>query len=212
MILFFATILLVSAGRIDWLWGWLLAGIYAVSIIINAVIMFRVNPTTIAERANAAEMKSWDKVIGRGWGLMYFVVTPLVAGLDVRYGWTVSQTLGLHLAGMLGFILGWVLFSWAMISNAYFAMVARVQSDRGHTVCTRGPYRHVRHPGYLGAIIQCVGLPLLLGSLWALIPGGIAIIFMIVRTMWEDRMLQIELVGYLEYMEWVRYRLLPRVW
>lgn len=79
-------------------------------------------------------------------------------------------------------------------------------------MCTTGPYRFVRHPGYVGAIVQAFGAPLLLGSLWALIPGALAALLMIVRTALEDRMLRAELAGYAEYAQQVRFRLLPGIW
>jgi protein-S-isoprenylcysteine O-methyltransferase Ste14 len=70
----------------------------------------------------------------------------------------------------------------------------------------------VRHPGYVGAIIQSLATPLLLGSLWALIPGGVAAILMVTRTALEDQTLHQELDGYQDYAQQVRYRLLPGIW
>jgi len=99
-----------------------------------------------------------------------------------------------------------------MIANAYFSTAVRIQSDRGHTVCSTGPYRFVRHPGYVGYILQALGVPILLGSLWALIPGITAAVCMIMRTSLEDRMLQAELPGYQDYIQKVRYRLVPGIW
>jgi protein-S-isoprenylcysteine O-methyltransferase Ste14 len=136
----------------------------------------------------------------------------VVAGLDKRFGWTGGLPVGIHFAGAVLFLLGLGLFSWAMISNAHFSTVARVRQDRGHAVCTRGPYQFVRHPGYLGAIVQSLAVPLILGSLWALIPGALAAVLMVARTALEDRTLQEELDGYEEYTHQVRYRLLPGIW
>ena len=79
-------------------------------------------------------------------------------------------------------------------------------------MCTAGPYRLVRHPGYVGAILQCLGLPLLLGSTWALIPGGLAALLMMVRTGLEDQTLQAELDGNAAYTGQVRFRLVPGIW
>jgi protein-S-isoprenylcysteine O-methyltransferase Ste14 len=101
---------------------------------------------------------------------------------------------------------------WAMLANAYFSTAVRIQSDRGQTVCRSGPYRFVRHPGYVGFMLQSLGTPLLLGSSWALIPGITAVALMAIRTSWEDRMLQAELPGYPDYAQQVRYRLVPGIW
>jgi protein-S-isoprenylcysteine O-methyltransferase Ste14 len=113
---------------------------------------------------------------------------------------------------MIGFVLGLALFSWAMFSNTFFSSAVRIQQERGHAVCNTGPYRFVRHPGYVGAILQSLVMPLMLNSLWAFIPAGLAVLLMVVRTALEDKTLQEELQGYTEYAHRVRYRLLPGVW
>lgn len=70
----------------------------------------------------------------------------------------------------------------------------------------------MRHPGYTGAILFELATPILLGSVWALIPGGVSALAMLVRTVLEDHSLQRELAGYADYARRVRYRLLPGVW
>ena len=52
----------------------------------------------------------------------------------------------------------------------------------------------------------------MLGSMWALVPGVLTSLLMIVRTALEDKTLQAELPGYVEYTQHTRYRLLPGVW
>lgn len=207
-----AAVLFLSAGRLDWVWGWVYIGVYLVGIIINLIVLLRTSPETIALRAESREMKDWDKLVGGLWTVLYFVVVLVVAGLDERFGWTGQMALALQLAGTVAFVLGGALFSWAMISNAHFSTVARIDEDRGHRVCTTGPYRFVRHPGYVGAVVQSLAAPLLLGSFWALIPGVLAALLIIVRTRLEDRMLLEELDGYVAYSQQVRHRLVPGLW
>jgi protein-S-isoprenylcysteine O-methyltransferase Ste14 len=207
-----AAVLFLAAGRLDWLWAWVLLGIYLVGVAINAVFMLRNNLETIAERGRPREMKDWDKVVSGLWSLAQFLVLPLVAGLDVRFGWTRELSAAWQIAGAVVFAVGLGLFGWAMVTNAYFSTAVRIQSDRGQTVCRTGPYRFVRHPGYVGTIVQSLGIPLLLGSLWALIPGVTAAALMIVRTALEDRTLRAELPGYRDFVQEVRYRLVPGIW
>ena len=107
---------------------------------------------------------------------------------------------------------GFVIVLWAMVANTHFESTVRIQEDRDHRVCSAGPNRIIRHPGYAGAILAVFGSPLLLGSGWALVPAVLTTILFIVRTFLEDRTLQRELVGYREYSEATRYRLLPYVW
>jgi protein-S-isoprenylcysteine O-methyltransferase Ste14 len=135
-----------------------------------------------------------------------------VAGMDVRFGWTVPLPLALQLAAMGVAALGYALMTWALAVNAFFSKVVRIQEDRGQRVVTRGPYRLVRHPGYVGTIAFELATPIMLGSLWALIPGVLAASLTVVRTVLEDRTLQQELDGYQEYARHVPHRLLPGVW
>ena len=205
-------VLFLASGRLDWGGAWIYLGIYVLIIVMNAYFM-RNNPATIAERAEAGEnWKTWDKVVGGIFGVMYFIGILLVAGLDLRFGWTAVLPAWLQWVGGFLFFGGGALFSWAMITNAFFSTVVRIQEERGHAVCSDGPYRIVRHPGYTGAIVQSLCGPLLLGSLWALIPGALAALAMLVRTALEDRTLQEELPDYKAFTKEVRYRLLPGIW
>ncbi len=207
-----AGILFLSSGRLDWSWAWVYLGIYVVIVSINASVLLRRSPETLAERGRAALTRSWDKLVSGVWTLAQYLLLPLIAALDVRLAWSGEVTYGWHLAGALLFTLGLALFSWAMITNAYFSTAVRIQTDRGHTVCTGGPYRIVRHPGYSGTILQSLGIPLLLGSWWALLPGALAAAAIVIRTAFEDRTLQAELVGYADFVLRVHYRLIPGIW
>ncbi len=88
----------------------------------------------------------------------------------------------------------------------------RIQTDRGHHVIDTGPYAIVRHPGYAAGYLIFGGMPLALGSLWAIVPVVLMCPLVVLRTVWEDQLLQEELAGYKEYAERVRYRLIPGLW
>jgi protein-S-isoprenylcysteine O-methyltransferase Ste14 len=96
--------------------------------------------------------------------------------------------------------------------NKFFEPTVRIQTDRGHKVIDTGPYAIVRRPGYLSGFLVFIGMPLSLGSVWALIPGILLCLLLIVQTIWEDQTLRNELTGYREYAQKVRYRLIPGVW
>lgn len=208
-IILFAVILFVSAGRIDWLWAWTYLCLFVLVVIINAFIL---PPDLVAERGQLKEnIKNWDKVITTI-NIFPALGMLVVAGLDIRFGWSPKLLFWIHIVGLVLFILGNTLFSWAMVSNYYFSTSVRIQFDRGHTVSTGGPYRYVRHPGYVGFIILNLAAPLILGSLWAFIPAGLTAGLFIIRTFYEDRTLKEELDGYAEYAKEVRYKLLPGIW
>ncbi len=212
VMVFMAAMLFLTSGQPGWVWAWIFIALNLVGVVINSLVMLRYSPETVAERGAGEGMRDWDKIVSGLYAVSYYLLTILVAGLDVRFHWTTPLAAGVNIAGAVVFALGFALFSWAMITNAYFATVVRIQAERGHTVCTTGPYRFVRHPGYVGAILQSLATPLLLGSLWALLPGLLAGCFMVIRTVLEDKMLRQELEGYPEYARQVPYRLLPGVW
>ena len=211
----YSAILLLSAGRLDWVWGWIFLALLAAVLISHVLILVPINPELLAERSRGIRQegaKGWDKwvaVFAAGMGTMG---SWLVASLDARFEWSASVPLALHIGGLIGSVLGWALFMWAMGANAFFSEAVRIQEERGHIVITDGPYRYVRHPGYVGAILALLATPLLLGSWWALIPGGLAALLFVVRTALEDKTLQEELDGYAKYAQKVGYRLLPGVW
>ena len=204
--------LTLGSGKLNWVWAWVFLGIGLLSVSINAVFMLRTSPETIAERGKPKEVKGWDKLVGGAWLMGQYFLFPLLAALDIRFGWTGELDSLWHVLGAVVYALSLGLTGWAMISNAYFSTAVRIQADRGQQVCCTGPYHYVRHPGYVGFFIQALSVPILLGSLWALlfaIPAGM---LMIIRTAIEDRMLQGELPGYKEYAQEVRHRLIPGVW
>ena len=99
-----------------------------------------------------------------------------------------------------------------MAANKFFYGFLRIEPERGHTVATTGPYRCVRHPGYAGAMLFALATPLILDSLWALIPAGMILCVFFIRTALEDKTLRAELEGYEAYTQQTRYRLLPGIW
>jgi len=204
-----AAILFISSGRLNWIWAWGYLGAGLGILAINVLIL---PPELIAERGQPGDnVKGWDRVLTSLTGLPTLGV-PIVSGLDERFGWSPQLVPAIHLIGLAFFVLGQGLFSWAMASNRYFSTAVRIQTDRGHTVATSGPYRVVRHPGYVGFIVSFLGTSLALGSLWAIIPAGLIACLLVVRTALEDRTLQDELPGYKDYAQRVRYRLLPGIW
>ena len=109
-------------------------------------------------------------------------------------------------------VLGYVLGSWPLLENRFFSGVVRIQTDRGHHVVTTGPYRFIRHPGYVGALWSYLAMPFFLDSAWAFIPTGLLVIVVFLRTYLEDKTLQAELPGYKEFTQKTKYRLLPWFW
>jgi protein-S-isoprenylcysteine O-methyltransferase Ste14 len=160
----------------------------------------------------AEGIPAWDRWLMPVVGLYGPLATLVVAGLDQRFQWSPSLPVSLQHMALAGVVLGYALAVWALLVNRFFSAVVRIQRDRGHFVITSGPYRCIRHPGYAGGLIASLMVPLLLTSLWALVPAGLTSIAIILRTLLEDRTLQHDLPGYKEYAQHTRFRLVPRIW
>ena len=206
-----AVFMFVPAGRLDWWQAWAYVAIYFGMVIFNALFILGKEPELIAERGETKEnTKEWDKTV-TNFITMVTLLTLIVAGLDARFGWS-QVALAVPIAGLTFVVLGSGIVSWGMAANKFFARVVRIQDDRGHAVCSSGPYRFVRHPGYVGMCAYSIATPFALGSWWAILPALFIVIGFVVRTALEDRTLRAELPSYAEYAARVRYRLLPSVW
>jgi protein-S-isoprenylcysteine O-methyltransferase Ste14 len=204
-------ILFLSAGTAGWIWGWVYLLLFSLVTITSTVLT---DPELLVEERGLGRegRKMWDLRLLSIYGLLSSLVSPIVAGLDYRFGWSGSFALWLQILGVIIFITSWYIGLWAMAENRYFSKVVRIQTERGHTVVTTGPYRYIRHPGYVNAITFSLSTPLILGSAWTLIPSLIAAALIVLRTSLEDQMLHEELSGYPEYAMKVRYRLIPGLW
>jgi protein-S-isoprenylcysteine O-methyltransferase Ste14 len=204
--------LFASAGTLRWLRGWIYFGIGVAIVVVSAIVLIRKNPALIQARGEIhRDAKAFDKVILRIYVVLLFA--PLVvAGLDaVRYRWSSLPPATLYWGVALQ-VLSILPALWAMMENPFAEPVVRIQKERGHVAITKGPYRFVRHPMYVGVILGAFAVPLVLGSAWAFVPAFVTAILFVVRTALEDRTLRSELPGYDDYAQHTRYRLLPGVW
>lgn len=210
--LFFFGIIFISAGHLDYWQGDIYVIIGLIMLLLNYTVL-RIDPELMEERSKPGEnTKKWDKLI-LGLSLLMTIIMYIVAGLDSgRYHLSIDFPWSLYLIGIILTILGQLLFLIAQKQNKFFSSTVRIQKERSHTVCQTGLYKFVRHPAYMGSIIQLIGFPLLFGSLWSIIPISISIIITIVRTYLEDKTLRNELKGYIEYSGKTRFRLFPYIW
>ena len=206
-------ILFISAGTLAWINAWVYVGLVSIYWVINTVVLARVNPEMLNERGSVIKegTKGFDKI----WVAIYPVLTfgnLVVMGFDaVRFQWS-FMPLWLAILGIVIMIPASVISIWAMAVNKFFEWTVRIQDDRQQYVCTSGPYKIMRHPGYAGLIISILAYPLILGSWWGFVMSGILAIIVVIRTALEDRTLQNEMPGYREYAKQVKYRLIPLVW
>ncbi len=210
----FTAIIFWPAGRIDWVEGWLYLVIITAYLMISTFYLKRVNPTLIEHRLQVRfgeGTKRWDKIWSVTFAPLFFAIY-VIAGFDaVRFEWS-NMSPWLWPLGFVLFIPSLALITWSMGVNPFFERTVRIQTERGHHVIDNGPYRFVRHPGYLGFFGWSLTTPLLLGSWWAFLPALLSIIGIMIRTALEDRTLREELTRYEEYTSRVHFRLIPGIW
>lgn len=208
---FLGAALFLPAGRIDWGAGWLFLALFSGIML----LAFALVPLEVIDARTrfGSQVERWDTLLAGLAGFCLYPATLVVAGLDVgRAHWSPALPLLVQALGFAGFGAGYLFALWAMRSNPFFETFVRIQTDRGHHVIAAGPYASIRHPGYAGACLAHLAIPLALGSLAALAPAAAGVVLFVVRTKLEDDLLSRELAGYAEYRSRVRWRLLPRVW
>lgn len=205
-------LIFISAGRIDYWQGWVFSAIYMVLMIISTIILLH-NMDLFKERLKPGpNVKPWDKLFIS----LYIPLTTLimiVSSMDAgRQLWTREFPIYAYIIGYLFLITGLTIILIAINANNFFSSMVRIQTDRGHIVIQDGLYQYIRHPGYVGMIFAFIGMPLVFGSLWGLLVSFCMLAIIIVRTYFEDKILQKELEGYTNYCQKTKYRLVPGVW
>ena len=215
---FFGTIagfvvLIVSAGKLDWANAWVYVGLTTAYLVTYTAVCIRVNPEMLNSRGSFSKegTKTFDKVYAVLYLPIGFAIV-VVCGLDAaRYQWS-KMPPWLTVLGVVLILPAFAIGIWAMAVNPYFECSVRIQEDRSQRVITSGPYGFIRHPGYAAMVLALLAAPLILGSRWGLVPSGLLVLVLVIRTALEDRTLQNELAGYREYTQNTRFRLIPYVW
>jgi protein-S-isoprenylcysteine O-methyltransferase Ste14 len=213
-ILFPATIILLS-GDLAWTEGWILSIWFDVMMLTNMIYMYKKDPALFSERLNrhgSRNQEKWDRYLL----VSLFILAALwliAMPMEVRFH-VFSQPfpLFIKIIGCLLLLPALYLLIAASIANPYLSTVVRIQSDRQQRVISAGVYGVVRHPQYLGILLLVLGGPLLTGSGLSILFGVCIGVVLVIRTRGEEQMLMEELPGYIEYMQRVKYRLLPAIW
>lgn len=206
-----AVLLFWPAGTLAWPRAWWFLAIFTAAVVVAIIYAARVLPELFEARQGFKPgTKRWDVVVASLTIVAIAAILP-VAGFDERFRWLYMPD-WVVVSGYVFFLFGFWLSLWAETVNRHFEMGVRIQTDRNHKVVETGPYAHVRHPGYAGAVVLSFGIALALGSIVALIPVAITAVLLAYRTLREEETLKAELPGYAEFMTRTRYRWMPGVW
>lgn len=214
-ILIFPALILLLSGDFFWPAGWVFCIWFILLCYSTILYLYRKDPALLEERykkPGTGNQEGWNRYVVYGL-VIGFVLWIVIMPLDARrFGWSAVFPLWVNVLGGTGLAGSFFLFFRSYTDNTFLSPLVRIQEERKQQVVSSGVYGFVRHPMYLGGILMFIGAPLLLGSWYGLLPGLALTLLLMARIRGEEEMLARELDGYREYMQKVRYRLVPFLW
>ena len=201
-------LLFLPAWTLRYPGAWLFVALLFLPMLLLGIVLFAKAPSLLEKRLNHKERERTQRGVIALSGLM-FPIGFILSALDFRFAWSAVPPWLVVLASLL-FLVGYGTYAEVMRENAYLSRTVEVQ--QGQKVISTGLYGVVRHPMYLATLLMFLPLPLILGSLWGLIPFALYPVAIVVRIVNEEKVLTDGLEGYAEYKTKVKYRLIPFVW
>ena len=198
----------LPAGSFAYWQGWLLMGILFIPMFLAGIVMLVKSPDLLSKRLNAKEKESAQKTVVALSGLL-FIISFVTAGLNWRLNWWILPDWAVWIAAAL-FILSYILYAEVLRENEYLSRTIEVHE--GQKVIDTGLYGIVRHPMYMATVIMFLSMPLVLGSpiSFIIMFGYIPVIAKRIRN--EEKVLSAGLIGYKEYQDRIRYKVIPFIW
>lgn len=203
-----AALFFLSAGTVFYWEAWLYLAVLLVPVVWIVSYLLRQAPDLLERRMRMQEKESSQKLI-IGLSTVVVLVAFILPGLDKRYGWS-SVSPAVVIVADIGVLLSYAIFALVLKENRYASRIIEVEQQQ--VVISTGPYAVIRHPMYFAVLLLYIFSPLALGSYWAMIPVVALPILLVARIQAEEALLDRELKGYREYMQTVKYRLIPGVW
>jgi len=198
----------LPAGTLNYWQAWMHLGTLFIPMIFVSIYLIKNDPGLLERRMKFGEKQMEQKKI-INLSIIYYLLAFILPGLDHRFGWS-------HVPSFVSIIADiFVAFGYGIVilvfrENSYASRIVEVSQEQ--KVVSSGPYAIVRHPMYVGVILMYGLSPLALGSYWAIIPALAIIPILIARITDEEKLLRDELIGYKEYMQKTKYRLIPGIW
>jgi protein-S-isoprenylcysteine O-methyltransferase Ste14 len=201
-------LLFLPAGTLSFSYGWLLMGILFIPMFVAGIVMMIKNPKLLSIRLNAKEKEGEQKTVVKLSGLM-FIAGFVLAGLDFRFGWLPLPP-WVSVIGAVLFLAAYAIYAEVLRENTYLSRTIEVQE--GQKVISTGLYGIVRHPMYSATLLLFTSMPIVLGSVIAIIPFLFYPLIIGKRIINEEKVLSEGLEGYIDYKKKVKYRLIPFIW
>ena len=201
-------LLFIPAGTLDYPNGWLFIALLFIPMFFAGIIMLFKSPGLLRKRLNAKESEDEQKTVILVSGIM-FLLAFILAGLNFRFGWFKLPTIVIIIASIV-FLLAYIMYAEVLRENEYLSRTVEVSENQ--KVVDTGLYGLVRHPMYTSTIFLFLSMPLVLDSIFSFIVMLVYPIIIIFRIRNEEKVLENELVGYKEYKEKIKYKLIPYLW
>ena len=204
-------VLFVSAWTFNYWQAWVFLSVFGLSSLAVTVYLMKNDPKLLERRMHGgptAEKELSQKIIMSA-ASIGFAAILIVPALDHRWHWSAVPPYAV-IAGNILIVLGWTVIFFVFRENTFTSATIEVVADQ--RVVSTGPYAVVRHPMYSGSLLYFLGIPIALGSWWGLLVGILMMPVFVLRLFDEEKLLARNLPGYSEYMDRVKYRLVPFVW
>ena len=201
-------LLFLPAGSLRYSNGWLFIGLLFLPMLLLGAVLLIKAPALLEKRLSVKEKEKTQKGVV-GLSALLFLCGFVVAGLDFRFGWSQIPPAAVYTASAV-LLVSYALYGEVMRENAYLSRTVEVQ--KGQTVVDTGLYGIVRHPMYAATLWLFLSIPVVLGSLWALLCFSFYLPVIVIRILNEEKVLSADLEGYTEYKKRVKYRLIPLIW
>ena len=201
-------LLFIPAGTLDYPNGWLFITLLFIPMFFAGIIMLFKSPNLLRRRLNAKEEEDEQKTVLLVSGII-FLVAFILAGLNFRFGWFKLPTMVIIIASII-FLIAYIMYAEVLRENEYLSRTVEVSENQ--KVVDSGLYGLVRHPMYTSTIFLFLSMPLVLDSIFSFIVMLVYPIIIIFRIRNEEKVLENELIGYKEYKEKVKYKLIPYLW
>lgn len=209
--LILGAVLFVSARTLNYWQGWLFLFVFTIAATQSTFYLMKNDPALLARRMKSgptAEKRPAQQVV-MSCITVLFAAMFIVSGIDHKLSWSHLSTLTV-LTGDLMVTLSFIVFHFVFRENSYASATIEIAAEQ--RVISTGPYSLVRHPMYSGGLVFLLGIPLALGSLWALLIFVLLLPVLVLRIADEEKLLNTQLEGYTEYCAKVRYRLIPWIY
>ena len=201
-------LLFISAGTLSYWQAWLFIGILFVPMLIVGIVLMSCNPELLRKRLDAKEKEEEQKSVVV-MSCLLFTVMFVLAGLNIRFQWWILPD-WLVIVESVDFLFGYALYVEVMRENVWLSRTVEVQDNQ--QVVDTGLYGILRHPMYSATLALFLAMPLVLASPWSFAIMLLYVPIVVKRIHNEESVLKCELQGYSEYMQRVRYRLIPFIW